>query len=128
MSTKREIKFRAWDGERFYCNDSLEHFQFYLISGHASVESDWDGGQEMQEWPIEQYTGLKDANGVEIYEGDLWKRGQFIGEVKFEYGAWHFYATKSSPTYEYPAFHGNAKNGVIIGNIHENPELLEGGE
>ena len=103
-----------------------------------------------------QYTGLKDKNGKEIYEGDvvknIWTRsdGSDIGNlwvVEFgeydnsdiEYGspAIGFYGRSLNPTYVYsgeveglnnlPTDAQNSTGIEVIGNQYENPELLQGG-
>lgn len=79
---------------------------------------------------IEQFTGLKDKNGVDIYEGDIinWFDKLYIvcfGYFNNNYEGLGFYCVeinKNNDTY----FGGWIYNGEIIGNIHENPELLEG--
>lgn len=73
-----------------------------------------------------QYTGLKDKNGVEIYEGDIVKIQGYIYEVIFERGCFMLYGIPHNDI--------NGEKLIIvrfidsmevIGNIYENPELLE---
>ena len=66
----REIKFRAWDGERMFSHDQMRNFDFYHWCESPDVT-------------IMQYTGLKDRNSKDIYEGDVVKvYGQF--EIPFD--------------------------------------------
>ena len=72
---------------------------------------------------VGQYTGLKDKTGKEIYEGDIlniYQHGRVVVEfAEGCYGAWDHYG--------FSPFRGTlfGCGGEIIGNIHENPELLE---
>lgn len=111
----REIKFRAWDKETKEIL-SFEDIIDYSISDLADDET----------WSVMQYTGLKDKNGNEIYEGDILfyeaYGKQYRNEVKYineeaRYGVCH------DPYYGWSIPKGT--HGIeIIGNIYENPELL----
>lgn len=120
----REIKFRAWDQveKRFYIP---------VIRYKSKINSELWYGSEIQgetSDPIMQYTGLKDKNGKEIYEGDIVKSRSIFG-VNNSTGFVTYFQNRflirneieiiqefSEPEFEC----------VVVGNIYENYELLEG--
>lgn len=112
----RELKFRAWSEE----TKSFECFDLY--------EGTECGLTNLQIWArntqIEQYTGLKDKNGKEIYEGDILQIDDHIlgdFEVLWQNLGW---AIKRSVGFETLRVH-KPEDIVVIGNVHENPELVE---
>ena len=119
----REIKFRAWVEEE---NEMLpvEEMIFCEVGGVAEI-NDWWGDSR---FILMQYTGLKDKNGVEIYEGD-------IVEIEPNYGGDLFYGLETCvvkwDNEEAMFYVQTSKDGLwnryskVIGNIYENPELLE---
>lgn len=122
---KREIKFRAWVG----ANGKMEYNDFYIYqkTGLCHYWSDtvgvgnnaefYDCGEE--EPVLMQFTGLKDKNGKEIYEGDIVDYGnnRFM-PVEFINGTFCICKNTAMPTLMtlYP----------IIGNVYEHPELMSG--
>ena len=75
---------------------------------------------------VGQYTGLKDKNGTKIFEGDivLWEKKK--SEIKMRKGVWAVFNDKHKLEYdEWDFLNIVAKEVEIIGNIHDNPELLK---
>lgn len=126
----REIKFRAWSENlrEMIWIDSIEwdlcEFGDNQISGYTN--SDWVHKIPTNEVKLMQYTGLKDKNGKEIYEGDIVDIGN--GE-KFLVG-WHEYIKEftfvKNKNYFPKTYRGASRDTwVVIGNIYENKDLLE---
>lgn len=125
------MKFKIWDNKNkvwmspvnlFLGHDGKLYQANPLVTGGFKMVTP----DEQKEDFIPVYsTGQTDKNGIEIYDGDIWKRETFIAVVTFDYSGWHLLKTESSGCYQYPSFHSNAKTGEIIGNKFEHPQLLE---
>ena len=112
----RKIKFRAWDAEEknFIYFDALEG----LLSECDETYRQRCVGK------FEQFTGLHDKNGKEIYEGDLIKYGSDAPLEVIYRESCFCYNQKSRYISRLQIF-DNINKIEVIGNIHENPELLE---
>lgn len=115
----REIKFRVWDKEFSGGGDmgdltSFKDYMWPVILGRYGKDS---------RYVVMQYTGLKDKNGKEIYEGDIVKRGKTVGKIVWNNGGfrWH---TNFTPLNFMPMSINFEFEHEIIGNIYENPKLL----
>ena len=104
----KELRFRAWDGKKMI-DDVIPASETSIIE---LFEYEW---QETEVKAVEQYTGLKDKNGKEIFEGDLvaYEKNN-IASVRFEYGGFYPFV---EPYNDFGCPSG--KEVEVIGNIHE---------
>ena len=136
----REIKFRVWDkeDERFAKNS---HLVFDFDGNIFNLQT----GEDEKELILLQYTGLKDKNKKEIYEGDILRRPAKDAWEKENYECYEVFFHDGNEAGEHIGFvmnrshyHGNMSGGCIpgflprqtekmevIGNIYENKELLK---
>ena len=122
----REIKFRAWD-----IHNKKWTLPLVACSGRTTLVEPFNHRKDTEgnliEIKLMQYTGLRDKNGKEIYEGDVVKSplyGQTIGKIVFKGGCFVFWW--GSDVASRTAAGGFVEQGEIIGNIYENPELSNG--
>ena len=119
----REIKFRAWvnttgemvDVDAIVFNDGVKvsPYKPHILDRHNDIYL-------LEDVVLEQFTGLHDKNGKEIYEGDICVEDAEYGDGCFDV-VWYVddihcgWSISPSDVWE----------ARVIGNIHENPELLE---
>lgn len=113
---KREIKFRAWHQEQ------KRMFQVYGIGPDFITEQTLNGidygtnafcDDDLEFINVMQFTGLRDKNGKEIYEGDIVRFPDRVGAVEWISAEWGYRNVMWPEGCE------------VIGNIHQTPELLK---
>ena len=131
----RELKFRAWNGEEmiYLQNVGLQYFDFegsyalsFVVDGYNEFwahEQYNSASKRAALFPIMQWTGLIDNNKIDIYEGDIMNYGGNDNkQIIFLAGSFGVLNIGSG---------GNSfgsyriDDGLIIGNIYQNPELIK---
>jgi uncharacterized phage protein (TIGR01671 family) len=114
------LRFRVWDKRLNRYLGEYDPIQMIMSNGNLAYLDDYG----MKFYEVEQCTGLKDRNGTFIYEGDLVKdKDGYIAYVAWFNGAWWL---KSEPSQAMDRENEeNYAEFEVIGNIHENKELLK---
>lgn len=149
---KREIKFRAWTSAGMQYNVGVHSFQNMNLKFVLPEDPhDYKDGEQFIYSPgmveLMQYTGLKDKNGKEIYEGDVivqdrypfFEAGKsnYVGVVEWVFSQWQYIlrvvakgkrgisdginCSMNDTGFE----EGEKTDFEVIGNIYENPSLLK---
>jgi len=122
----REIKFRAWDGYKMFevnvisfdSDTAYNGYDFY--SGDSNERCSFGGNEK---GILMQYTGLKDKNGKEIYEGDIMEiTTNFHTELVTVIWDKDYWTFKDDGTYG--TLSEWNETSLVVGNTYDNPELL----
>lgn len=118
----RELKFRVWNGYKTKEFKAYDRCRVAMDGAYLKIEP----YRYDNDYAIEQYTGLKDKNGKEIYEGDIvvntyYDDGEMYKVLWVDDSvAFGMESLDDMELYKLPL-----ESLEVIGNIHENPELLE---
>ena len=118
-----KYKFRAYYASYMYQHNEIESLNLEIGRIYmGDTYADFDD----PELSLMQFTGLKDKNGKEIYESDyLEDQGGNIGEVIWNQDDCSFAVNWRDADILESLYESDSKYFEVIGNIHENPQLLE---
>lgn len=115
-----EIKFRVWEEniKQMFYNVGIVNDELYLMLDGVG----FDVVGDYREFKLMQYTGLKDKNGKEIYEGDIVNVNHYDGTPKYETVRFYTIAGFAGiHPFTDSGHHWDSHRCEIVGNIYENP-------
>ena len=120
----RDIKFRAWNKTTKEYNKYVEICCYTdgSVGVSAGAENNTPIGNT-EDFILEQFTGLTDKNGLEIYEGDILKTEGIVSWNDVEH-RWSVIDLDRNDKREWHDIDYTTVPLEVIGNIHQNPELL----
>lgn len=142
---QKQIKFRIWNGTKMEYNVIAGKFGAFYVNPENDGINPNDTAcltifntKYWENTPVMQWTGLKDKNGVDIYEDDIIVSGNGIIEI-INFGEWHFELSIETTTEIISGFgfsfsgrepfgkcaFGDGVQYEVIGNIFKNPDLLK---
>lgn len=128
----REIKFRAWTGKQMETDFTVDSDGTIRLTTYCG-----DGAPtDIVKWELMQYTGIKDKNDKPIYEGDIIEGVPIINPTNIKLRGFVFFDNRGIWKVQIPGMNDEqdieylfeickSNNPEIIGNIYENPNLLE---
>lgn len=120
---KRAIKFRAWDIE----DKKYWTAGFSIDCDTGGIYDDCERYWDSSEVIVEQFTGLVDKNGKEIYENDVIEtKFGVINKISWYQSGWIFHNPVENPNalIRFSDNPGIENEIIVVGNIHEQPELI----
>ncbi len=122
----RDIRFRAWDEDNKKmqeCEITMDNYVHIWEQGGPYILGSVNEGRVVKQVPVMQYTGLKDMNAKDIYEGDIVTNDYDTGNV-FWHDIYAQFQIDNSQTDKFVMPQDEWYLYEIIGNIYENKELL----
>ena len=119
----REIKFKAWDklNKDMFNVESINFQERRVYKNTVSY-------RKFEDIDLMQYTGLKDKNGKEIYEGDIVTLHNGKYKVIFNTEEARFVLRDDEFEMNIPFTNNNNERMEVLGNVYENPELIKEGD
>ena len=128
------IKFRVWDKD----DEEMREVENIHVGGNRKQVAVWNEENDCCEWvynyELMQYTGFKDMNGKEIYEGDILKdvleskNGEkriYYNEIFYSDGCFQVRDLDNSINFLFEYAHKGVVYMEVVGNVYENPELIK---